>query len=79
MADAVTFVVEATLALSMAIFLSGSVQPLSLLQWLKWRPCKDLSAYPAVLRNLISHLGLLLPAVNIIGLRSWHHPRVEPS
>lgn len=78
MADAGIFVVEATLALSMAISLSGSVQPLSSQQWLNWRQCKDLSAYPAVLRKLI-YSGLLPPAVNIIGLRSWHHPRVEPS
>lgn len=79
MADAGIFVVEATLALSMAISLSGSVQRLSSQQWLNWRRCKDLSAYPAVLWKLISHSGLLPPAVNIIGLRSWHHPRVEPS
>lgn len=79
MADAGTFVVEATLALFMAISLSGSVQPLSSLQWLNWRQCKDLSAYQALLRKFISHTGLLPPAVNIIGLRSWHHPRVEPS
>ncbi len=52
MADAGTFVVEATLALSMATSLSGSVQPLCLLQWLNWRLCKDIGAYPALLREI---------------------------